>query len=352
TINNLTSNYYGVGTNLTFGVTPYDGYEYGTQVNSTTINVTVAANIVPVASNVNITPATVTSITPEVGGTWTYTDSNGNPENATVYEWYINGTRALKDGLVSYWKFDNDAKDSQGSNHGKSENKVTNITGKIKNGYLFESANSGGVKLNNRNGLDITTFSIGMWLKPNLTTDNSVFFSNFRDLGSFGGWAVGMDRGLLGCGLNDVCLFTSANTGTNYQYTNYTYDFPNNSWSHLIITYQNSDKNVSFYINGNLKASKIATYAITMGAEIGTAIGNYSTAVFDGILDEVMLWNRTLTAQEIGDLYNMTFYGQIDSTGANHTINNITSRYFNLRTNLTFGVTPYDGYECSRTSFY
>ena len=311
-------------------VTPNDGTQDGTTVTSNLIRI---ENSAPVASNVNITPATVTSITSEVGGTWTYTDADGDPENATVYEWYINGTRALSNGLVGYWDFDTNGYDKSGTGNNGVVVDVTNISGKIKNAFEFNrTGGSPAVTITDHASIEPTQeISISMWFKPNQISKQFTLMSK----SSFNNRFIILNtNSIIYYQSNGTSLFTDTATGL----------VVSNKWQHVAGTYDG--ENIKIYYNGEFKNATPATGPMSLN-NADLVIGAYSLSQegFNGSIDEVKIWNRSLTAQEISDLYNMTFYGQIDQSGANHTLTNLTSNYYGVGTNLTFGVTPFDSEE-------
>lgn len=78
-----------------------------------------------------------------------------------------------------------------------------------------------------------------------------------------------------------------------------------NSWIDLVVNYSNS--NLSIFVNGRLAATKQATFSdgflagpMYIGAENGTFPQNY----FKGTIDEVRIYDRSLTNNEIDYLLN------------------------------------------------
>src|SRR3989338_6138358 len=285
---------------------------------------------VPTAGNVTIHPSVINNTISEIGGKWDFTDGDNDFENATIYEWYINGTNAWRDpNLVSYWKLDSNTLDRAGSNNGNIIGSLGNYTGKIKRAYHFS----------NNSYIDLATYtrsgeiSVSSWI--NFDTDSAtlqtildyaaVSFSLIASIDSVFFWP---NSG------GDVHIITGLNLNPS-------------QWYHMGVTYNygyNSTHGKGiFYLNGEAKQTFFGTNS--NGTATGKSIGRYVDGnYFNGTIDEVMVYNKTLTSQEIGDLYNLTSYGQIAASGLSHTITNLSSRYYNLTgTNLTFGVIPYDG---------
>ena len=95
---------------------------------------------------------------------------------------------------------------------------------------------------------------------------------------------------------------TSNNAGTD---TTLTSSDVVGKWNNFLITYTRSTKAYAFYFNGELKASGTSTYqpstswfsnfVVGVGYERDNSIIRY----FNGSIDDVAIWNRTLSAQEI-----------------------------------------------------
>ena len=91
---------------------------------------------------------------------------------------------------------------------------------------------------------------------------------------------------------------TTQNFGTNYIILN-------DVWYHAVATYNTNDGNISVYINGTLVASDVgrdyttSTSSVRIGRTFYTGVSS-----FNGTIDEVMLFNRTLSPTEVKALYN------------------------------------------------
>ena len=80
-----------------------------------------------------------------------------------------------------------------------------------------------------------------------------------------------------------------------------------NQWSHVALTYStsNSEVTVNVYLNGNLAASAIASQnsswypQLAFGAYLGA-----SKPSFAGLMDEVAIFNQSLSTQQVRQIYN------------------------------------------------
>jgi len=77
---------------------------------------------------------------------------------------------------------------------------------------------------------------------------------------------------------------------------------PTGAWHHIVVTYNTSL--LSLYVNGQLNASVAHTTNAATVADnlfIGRRTDNF---FFNGSIDEVLIFNRSLSANEVGVLFN------------------------------------------------
>ena len=86
---------------------------------------------------------------------------------------------------------------------------------------------------------------------------------------------------------------------------------PNDTWSHVAITYNNSS--VSIYLNGSIDKVDVKTGKLSTPLS-NLLIGIYSSLSsekFKGSIDEVRIYNRALSASEIKQNYEATKHNYI-----------------------------------------
>ncbi|MEK6933565.1 MAG: LamG-like jellyroll fold domain-containing protein, partial [Nanoarchaeota archaeon] len=109
---------------------------------------------------------------------------------------------------------------------------------------------------------------------------------------------------------------------------------PQNIWTHVACTFATGLR--SLYIDGKLVSSDTPTGVFTVNNE-NLAIGNYIVPGagyrFNGTIDEIKIWNRTLSADEI----NQTYYSGLYRLG------NTSWEFYTNKTNLTRGSYTYQG---------
>jgi hypothetical protein len=144
----------------------------------------------------------------------------------------------------------------------------------------------------------LTNYTISLWIKP-FQKNNYQYASGFGKVQS-GTWHVmGLD-----------------NTGNFYSYSSYTTPnldvtgdaLKNNThWYHYLMVYNTSDNTTSLYANNTLQGTDTYTdHGIVNGQwQLGRNLRDGANLFyFSGIIDEVVIWNRTLNSSERSDLYN------------------------------------------------
>ena len=201
-------------------------------------------------------------------------------------------------GLVGWWKFDEGsgtaAADSSGNNNtGTLTNGPTWTTGKIGGALSFDGTNDYvGASVSDSNLA--TTLTLSQWVKATSFAEFAGIISNFSD----GGMKVFINSGVtggFGVGFRKVggsyaeCFSASTQLGV---------------WYHLTVTYNTGAVNI--YINGNLDKTCNGNTTITNNSTFYIGYNNNNDAYFKGLIDEVRIYNRALSASEVSELFNYT----------------------------------------------
>lgn len=212
-------------------------------------------------------------------------------------------------GLVGYWNFDEGsgttAADSSGNNNtGTLVNGPTWVAGKIGSGALSFDGASGYLNVANSTGLTLDEFTVSAWVKTsNLATayiiskDTSTCIS-YRNFWKFGLGYNTYLRSAVTMGNGSVANFqwTTDNSANNVG---------DGQW-HLVTAVFTPGVSVKMYKDGNLIDTDTTTITGPFGVstnpvKIGLC-GN--SGYFNGSLDDIRVYNRALTDQEITDLYH------------------------------------------------
>ncbi len=217
--------------------------------------------------------------------------------------------RAMPAGLVAAFAFDegtgSTAGDSSGSfNAGTIANATWSTQGRFGNALSFNGTNAL-VTINDADSLDLTAqMTLEAWVRPSAINGwETVIMKDRPDglaYGLFGGDPLASF--ITPPGTSSVFGVTTANS------------LPLDSWSHLATTYDGTT--VKLYVNGSLISSQPTAETIATSSNPlqigGNAIwGEY----FAGLIDEVRVYNRALTAAEIQDDMNTPVATiQVDTT--------------------------------------
>ena len=209
-----------------------------------------------------------------------------------------------KNGLVGWWPFNGNANDESGNNnHGTVTGATLTIdrNGKANSAYSFDGIDDF-IKVNNSNTLNITgsQITLSFWLF------NKRIDSNHKGI-SKGGWDIGEgyeflfaeDNGLQLSGNKGGLQRTESNNGVRFL----------NNWVHLVAVFNNGSGN--FYINNlkisaNLNGNNFSNFTST---NLPLIFGKRSdeTTILKGFvfgnMDDIAIYNRALSEQEISQLY-------------------------------------------------
>lgn len=211
---------------------------------------------------------------------------------------------ALFDGLVSYWNMNNNVLDSQGVNNGTAHN-LSYMTGRIAQGVTGNGTSSW-VDLGVGTGLNITgDLTIAAWC---YRTSNNYLFIMCRTTGSGAGASTYEFRINSGGALE--FLTYSGGGGATGSGT-----IPLNVWSFVCAT--RSGATCKVFVDGVKVGTGTCLAPTSLPAE-NTIIGSRQ----DGIsylgsqgyaLDDVGIWNRALTEDEVSNLWSSSEYPLIPS---------------------------------------
>lgn len=205
-------------------------------------------------------------------------------------------------GLVGWWPFNGNANDESGNGNDGTVNGATLTADRFgdaskaysfdgnNNNILVPHSNSFNFQANNR-------FSVSCWLNTqNLNNLNCIVIEKQQSLGNSQlGWNVGIETNSM------FNLYLHNGVGglysTNYGLVNI------NEWSNLLYTWDNGVSNV--YLNGQLIGTANINDQVGDNSE-SLIIGNNDFGVFgfNGFIDDIGMWNRALTADEVLALYN------------------------------------------------
>jgi hypothetical protein len=198
---------------------------------------------------------------------------------------------------VATYNLDGNANDLGGNYNGTASN-VTYETGKFGQCAVFDGS-SGLIPLSNGAIVDVTNdYSISMWIKTTDTVSMNRFFDNVLSNGYLKNQVVIVLYN------NDFRVYPISSDGS-YTCDGFTFSAPTveNAWMHVVFNIK-YDRTYNIYLNGiNYAGTDVQNTYIT-SATTGTTLGKADGDYFNGQIDQVRIFNRALTQEEVTTLYN------------------------------------------------
>jgi hypothetical protein len=205
-----------------------------------------------------------------------------------------------KTGLVSYYKLDGNSNDAHGSNDGTVNGATYTASGKINGAYSFDGSND---KITVPSGVyslfsGTKSYTLNIWVYLNSSNTSCLFFCSpgTSYSGRYKTIALSIQNNIFrffrcnGSSYEDVLAFGSISTS---------------SWYMVTITYDGST--MKGYVNKTLEGSLSSSLTATTPTFGNIGVWQESGSNYywlNGIIDEVGIWSRALTSDEITQLYN------------------------------------------------
>ena len=209
-------------------------------------------------------------------------------------------------GIVSWWPGDGHANDIQNGNHGSIQGGATYASGEV--GLAFKFAANGFINIPYSPTLDPPSgqITVDAWVNP-ASLQGAAPFINKRTMANNTGYTL--EQRFDNSGLVLWNLFIG---GTSVGVVS-SVVLPLNTWTHVAGTYDGTMSKL--YFNGTIVGSALASGSIDPSPGAGVQLGrNIATgALFDGLIDEVEVFNRALGTPEIQAIFNAGMAGKCKS---------------------------------------
>ncbi len=243
--------------------------------------------------------------------TYTITNTDGGSATATVTVTVQSPLQCVAppSGLVAWWPGEGNATDIQGGHNGTPQGGVTFAAGEVRQAFSFDGID-GRVDVPDQPTLNPGTnsFTVDAWLfKRQLQQTQAIAPVVAKHAGDFANGYV-LTAGTGGAGSPTTNEITAAvGDGSGHEVVLGTgVDMPLDVWVHLAMTFDGSTKTLRVYKDGALIGSGSnplvgsvdpSGQGLRIGSYNRTSLGRIET--FPGLIDEVGLYDRPLTAQEI-----------------------------------------------------
>jgi hypothetical protein len=209
-------------------------------------------------------------------------------------------------GLVGYWPFNGNANDQSGNGNNGTVNGATLTADRFGNANsafglatLTENLSVNNVVPSfNNNAL-----SVSLWMKFPTQYNQSSLALVKNGIPYTNGFDVAIDQNNAVYGLNNYLVVFLVGNGVSVSFISNQSEL--GAWSNIVSTYDGS--NIKIYLNGILKATQSFNQSLNIpnnNLVFGSWDNPTTPAVSSRQIDDIGMWNRALTQQEITNLYN------------------------------------------------
>ena len=215
---------------------------------------------------------------------------------------YGTGCVSPPSGLVAWWAGQKNALDGAGTNNGTLVGGVNYVAGEVGEAFNFGGVN-GYVSVSSSPALNLTNaLTIEGWIRLN-NLNTYYFIATKQPSGTAGnGYSGNLEFRIAPNGYMQLLHQTS--TALTFATYVATLGISTGMWHHVAVTLA-SGGNVNFYLDGVPAGTspQQGTFGITNSQPLrmGTRADGYS--YFNGLIDELSIYNRALSADEIDSIY-------------------------------------------------
>ena len=220
--------------------------------------------------------------------------------NVTLYSRTATAYNLTDTGLVSQWDFnDNTANDAKGVNNGTATASVgfNEANGSVGFGSSYNGVNTH-INISNPTWLyNNSAYTYSAWIRVD---SSGALYAETR-------CASNSPRYIISAGPNIGLRLDFRNDAETVEVMNITTALvPSNQWTHVAIV-RSSTTAYTFYINGIGQSLTLVnpSGATITNVQMGRWCRITSDNYFNGSIDEVRIYNRSLSASEVLDLYNL-----------------------------------------------
>jgi hypothetical protein len=234
-------------------------------------------------------------------------------------------------GLVGYWPFNGNANDQSGNGNNGTVNGATLTTdrnGNANSAYSFNGI-SDNISIPDSNSLsNMTSITISAWFNINQwdMVNNQGWFPilSKTNSSSYGKYRLGANTSISG---QQPSFYGTLSTDEGIISQNNLYAL--NQWNQVVITISNGNSTIS--LNGVQVFNGATTYTgWTTIDNLPLLIGKDIPGIVDyanGKIDDIGIWNRALTQQEITAMYNGVNYSDTCNAVSGSLVNGLVAYY-------------------------
>ena len=224
--------------------------------------------------------------------------------------------------LAGCWQGEGDASDSTGLSPGQFQGTAAFALGEVGSGFSFDGV-ANYVSIPATAALNVGTNSgltIEFWMNPADITNPHDLVEWNNGTGVLGSHCW-LSQPTVSSGGGPGCLFANLidSSGTYHTFSTAGGIVTTGLFQHIALTYDKSSGLATFYYNGAVVAAGsvgVFTPRTSLNLYLGARPSGGVQGVFKGVMDEVSLYKRALSATEILGIYNAAYLGKCGSAPA------------------------------------
>lgn len=241
-------------------------------------------------------------------------------------------------GLVAYYPLNGNANDSSGNGNHGTLNGVSFASSNNRTFAQFSAASY--INVPDNSTFDFSSASgvtIATWVRQEQNTSGYILIK--MGVG-------GSSDDEYSLSLNELGYVTGAfNSPTTFKVVSTKFPIALNTWNHIVLIWNKADSKISFYVNAVMDTSVNSSVTSIQNTTQPLRIGKpqHTANSFIGSIDDIRIYNRALSYQEIQILYGLT----VDVKKDNDLISDNFYLYqnypnpFNPTTKITYSLAQY-----------
>lgn len=210
----------------------------------------------------------------------------------------------LKEGLISYYPFTNDAKDAMGKNDGTPYNATLELESRCGDNAYYFNGGDAYIDCGNDRSLNynFSSFTIAAWVMPSEIVHNELSTIAAK-------WGFNERRDQFGLWINPTYKIVAAfsTPGVMEEGVFSKTSIEPDKWYHIVTTW-NKYGEIKIYINGSLdQVGRQNGRGINTRSDLSLKIGRQlvrKNRAYKGYIDEMRIYGRALSDSEVLALYN------------------------------------------------
>ncbi|MGO9587745.1 MAG: protein kinase domain-containing protein [Limisphaerales bacterium] len=215
-----------------------------------------------------------------------------------------------RQGLVALWPGEGNGNDVMGTNNGVAQT-IAYTDGVVGQAFVLNGSGSSYIRIPARPSLDVgqsNGFTLELWCNPattNFSSNPMTLVEWNNNSGALTGIGCHLEFYNGGVILGDI---VDPTTGKDYFVQSPGGDVVPNTWQHVAMTYDKTTGVLALYRNGVMLTNRnVGSWTPSTAFDLYFGIrkaGVFAPIPYQGLLDEISLYNRALTAGEIKTCYD------------------------------------------------